>query len=131
MTSKKIVLPVGKTAIKNKPVKKSFVKQNTAHSTQVLRLISNAIPGVKSEKKQGRGNKEHKKKVVRDSFTMPYNEYQKIADIKAICMKSKMHVKKSEILRAGLKWLATLSATQLKLELNSLEKIKTGRPKKH
>jgi len=75
--------------------------------------------------------KEHKMKVVRDSFTMPQSEYQKIAEIKAICLKTKMHVKKSEVLRAGLKVLAELNATQLKRALSELEKIKTGRPKKH
>ena len=72
-----------------------------------------------------------KGKVVRDSFTMPQNEYQKIAEIKAICMKSKVHVKKSEVLRAGLKVLGGLSNGQLKKVFSDLEKIKTGRPKKH
>lgn len=75
--------------------------------------------------------KNHKVKVVRDSFTMPQIEYQKIAEIKAICLKAKLHVKKSEVLRAGLKVLAKLNAAQLKNVLNDLEKVKTGRPKKH
>lgn len=75
--------------------------------------------------------KAHKVKVVRDSFTMPQDEYQKIAAIKEVCLKAEMHVKKSEVLRAGLKMLAGLNAAQLKRALNGLEKIKTGRPKKH
>jgi hypothetical protein len=75
--------------------------------------------------------KSPKLKVVRDSFTMPQNEYQKIAEIKAACLKAKMHVKKSEVLRAGLKVLAELKPARLKQILNSLEKIKTGRPNKH
>jgi hypothetical protein len=62
---------------------------------------------------------------------MPHDEYQKIAEIKAICLKAKLHVKKSEVLRAGLNLLAGLSDAQLKQALGSLEKIKTGRPKKH
>jgi len=82
----------------------------------------------KNEKKT---KKENKKKVVRDSFTMPQSEYTKIAEIKAVCLKAKMHVKKSEVLRAGLKALAKLNATQLRRALSELEKIKTGRPKKH
>ena len=69
--------------------------------------------------------------MARDSFTMPQNEYQKIAEIKAICLKAKMHVKKSEVSWAGLKELAKLNAAQLKNVMNGLEKIKTGRPKKH
>ncbi len=67
--------------------------------------------------------------MVRDSFTMPQNEYEKIAEIKTACLKAKMHVKKSEVLRAGLKVLAGLDAARLKLVLKGLEKIKTGRPK--
>lgn len=73
----------------------------------------------------------HKIKVVRDSFTMPENEYARIAAIKDVCAKAKLHVKKSEVLRAGLMLLAELDTVQLKHALNSLEKIKTGRPKKH
>jgi hypothetical protein len=72
-----------------------------------------------------------KVKVVRDSFTMPENEYQKIAEIKEACLKAGLAVKKSEVLRAGLQVLAGLSSAQLKRALGGLEKIKTGRPKKH
>lgn len=75
--------------------------------------------------------KETKVKVVRDSFTMPQSEYQKIADIKAACLNTGMHVKKSEILRAGLQALAALSVPQLKAAIGKLDKIATGRPKKH
>jgi hypothetical protein len=108
------------------------VKKSPMRKTSVL-----AKPVVKPEAKdvqqpdEKKIKKEHKVKVVRDSFTMPQSEYQKIAEIKAICQKAKMHVKKSEVLRAGLKLLAELNAAQLKRTLNGLEKIKTGRPKKH
>jgi len=74
--------------------------------------------------------KEHKEKVVRDSFTMPQSEYQKIAAIKETCLKAGLPVKKSEVLRAGLKALVKMNAAQLKRSLAGLEKIKTGRPKK-
>lgn len=74
--------------------------------------------------------KEHKEKVVRDSFTMPRDEYRKISEIKEACLKAGLPVKKSEVLRAGLKALGTMNAAQLKRALAELEKIKTGRPKK-
>jgi hypothetical protein len=74
--------------------------------------------------------KERKVKVVRDSFTMPEGEYLKIAEIKDICAKAGQPVKKSEVLRAGLKALAAMNPAQLKRALAGLEKIKTGRPKK-
>jgi hypothetical protein len=56
--------------------------------------------------------------------TFTQNEYQKIAEIKAICLKSKVHVKKSEV-------LGKLSNAQLKKVLSELEKNKTGRLKKY
>jgi hypothetical protein len=114
MTTKKTAA----TTVKKSPMKKASVPaKSTAKSAPQ--------PAAKKTKK------EYKVKVVRDSFTMPQSEYQKIADIKEICLKAKMHVKKSEVLRAGLKVLAELNVAQLKLALNNLEKIKTGRPKKH
>lgn len=72
-----------------------------------------------------------KPKVVRDSFTMPENEYQKIAEIKALCLKAGLQVKKSEVLRAGVIALCAMSEAQLNTALSRLDKIKTGRPNKH
>lgn len=120
MTTKKAATvkksPVKKASVPAKPVAKSADKSRVKAAPQ---------PAAKKTKK------EHKVKVVRDSFTMPQSEYQKIAEIKAVCLKARMHVKKSEVLRAGLKLLAGLNAAQLMRALGNLEKIKTGRPKKH
>jgi len=76
-------------------------------------------------------SKKSKHKVVRDSFTMPQSEYQKIALIKELCLKAGLPVKKSEVLRAGLNALCEMDAAQLKRALGGLEKIKTGRPKEY
>jgi hypothetical protein len=113
-----------KTATAAKAPAAKFTTNKTA--------VSVAKPAVKAAAPQAvkRPKKEHKLKVVRDSFTMPEGEYQKIAEIKALCLKAGMPVKKSEVLRAGLKALAVLNAAQLKRALGGLEKIKTGRPKK-
>ncbi|MDZ4218546.1 MAG: hypothetical protein U1D70_05925 [Methylobacter sp.] len=116
MTTKK---PVVAAAPKKAVVKKT--------SPAAATLKPTAISAPKAEAKKPR----QKIKVVRDSFTMPQHEYQKIAEIKEICSKSGLQVKKSEVLRAGLLALTGLSATQLKKMLGGLEKIKTGRPKKH
>lgn len=90
-----------------------------------------AQPAQLPEKKGKKARKESGKvKVVRDSFTMPQDDYEKIGELKQQCLKSGMHVKKSELLRAGLHALSRLTATQLKLAVSGLEKIKTGRPKK-
>ena len=109
------------------PVKKPATKKASVSKKSPAKSVVGATPQHAAKKQK----KEHKVKVVRDSFTMPQSEYQKIAEIKAICLKSKMHVKKSEVLRAGLMVLVKLNAAQLKSTLSGLEKIKTGRPKKH
>ena len=126
MTTKKTMATTAKAAARKLPVKKPSVKQKPG-----AKSANKRSPSPAPKKTAKKTKKENKKKVVRDSFTMPQSEYQKIADIKAICLKAKMHVKKSEVLRAGLKALAKLNATQLKRALSELEKIKTGRPKKH
>lgn len=103
--------------------KKPAVKKPAAKVT--------AKPAPVAAKPEARKAKQQKVKVVRDSFTMPEKEYQKIAAIKEACLKAGLPVKKSEVLRAGLQVLGGLSAAQLKRALGGLEKIKTGRPKKH
>jgi hypothetical protein len=115
--------------------KKTAAKNAKAKSPVALRSISKA-PDKSADKAAvsstaKKPKRENKKKVVRDSFTMPQNEYARIAQIKNTCLKAKMHVKKSEVLRAGLILLAELKVAQLKRALGSLEKIKTGRPRKH
>lgn len=90
---------------------------------------------VKPEKKNKKvkktsGAESGKVKVVRDSFTMPQNDYAKIAELKEACLKADIRVKKSELLRAGLHALSGLSATQLRQTIAQMEQIKTGRPKK-
>jgi hypothetical protein len=125
MTTKKTAVTASKASVKKPSVKKSPVPAKSAPKKSGESVIRAAPP--KAVKKS---KKEHKKNVVRDSFTMPQSEYAKIVEIKAICLKAKMHVKKSEVLRAGLKLLAELNAAQLKAAFGGLEKIKTGRPQK-
>ena len=116
------------TATKAKPVSKKPAAEKAAVKKAVP---AKPVAGVKVKLPTKKHKKGHKVKVVRDSFTMPQNEYKKIAEIKAVCLKAKMHVKKSEVLRAGLVQLGKLNSSQLKTVLSALEKIKTGRPKKH
>lgn len=71
-----------------------------------------------------------REKMVHDRFSMPKNEYLKIAEIKEAYLKNGLHVKKSEVLRAGLKILGEMSEAQLKRAIAWLEDSKTGRAKK-
>lgn len=73
--------------------------------------------------------KAKKPKLVRDSFTIPKDEYAVIEALKLRAVGLSHPAKKSEILRAGLKALAGLSDTALRNALKAVPTIKTGRPK--
>jgi hypothetical protein len=71
-----------------------------------------------------------KLKLVRDSFTMPKVEYAAIEVLKARAAKLARPVKKSELLRAGVKLLNALDDKALLAAVNAVPTIKTGRPGK-
>lgn len=102
-------------------------------ATRPTRATTKTAPAktdIKAEKKHKQKVTEKKAKVVRDSFTMPHADYALIAELKKKVSAGGLHVKKSELLRAGLRLLAKAGAAQLKKAVSDLEKIKTGRPKK-
>jgi hypothetical protein len=70
------------------------------------------------------------RKLVRDSFTMPKSEYAGIDALKSRALGFGRHVKKSEILRAGLRALLSMSDRSLVTALNAVPTLKTGRPKR-
>lgn len=74
--------------------------------------------------------KVHKPKLVRDSFTMPDDEYAVLGLVKKACLKAGVEVKKSELLRAGVALLKQLDLAGLRQVLSGLPQLKTGRPKK-
>ena len=72
--------------------------------------------------------KEKKSKLVRDSFTIPKDEYAVIDALKARALPLGMAIKKSELLRAGLMALAAMSDAKFKAALAAVPTLKTGRP---
>lgn len=87
--------------------------------------------GKKKDKKMNDGdNAAGKKKMVRDSFTMPAPDYALIGVLKARTLASGSAVKKSELLRAGLVALAAMSPGQLIDLISAMPQVKTGRPGK-
>ena len=69
-----------------------------------------------------------KAKVIRDSFSFPEQDYLKISELKKTCLEAGIHVKKSEILRAGLLLLTKLNLAEIKQVVEQVEKVQTGRP---
>jgi hypothetical protein len=74
-------------------------------------------------------SKAHKPKLVRDSFTMPKDEYQVIDALKHRTLGLGKHVRKSELLRAGIRALAALNDRALLKAVDAVPTLKTGRPK--
>jgi hypothetical protein len=67
-------------------------------------------------------------RVVRDSFTMPTEDYSLIATIRQRCLKRGVSTTKSEVLRAGLAALNAMTDKELVEIIERLPKVKTGRP---
>ncbi len=110
-------------------IKKDQTKVTKAAIIEVTNVdVEKPIKKIKVSK-ETKPTKKAKQKVVRDSYTMPADEYSKIAELKERCLKAGVHIKKTEVLRAGLIALCAMSESQLTASLLSLDKIATGRPK--
>jgi len=131
-----------KTPVAAKPLGKSqsapkLVKTSPAAVQAVKKISPAPAVAVKAAAEAVKAEKvvkvkvAKKTKVVRDSFTMPQSEYLKIAEIKELCLKAGLQVKKSEVLRAGVIALCAMNEAQLTRTMSALDKIKTGRPNKH
>jgi hypothetical protein len=71
-----------------------------------------------------------KSKLVRDSFTIPKAEYTVLDDLKQRAGKLASSVKKSELIRAGIKALAAMTDAAFMAAVKVVPTIKTGRPSK-
>jgi hypothetical protein len=125
---------VKKTAAKKPAAKKPVVKKvtTTATTKAVTKTAVKKAPikaAVTKTAKPVKAVKVKKPKLVRDSFTIPKDEYVVIEGLKMRAGKLGQAVKKSELLRAGVKALAAMSDIQFKAALSNVPTIKTGRPK--
>jgi hypothetical protein len=127
---------VSKTAVKTATVKASATKPTVAKKPAgkpAPRKAAAKKPAVKSAKtaspsKTVKVEKPKKPKLVRDSFTIPKLEYVVLEALKQRATKLTRSVKKSELLRAGIKALAALSDAAFLSALDRVPAIKTGRP---
>lgn len=126
-----------KVAASNKPATtQSVAKPAVAAKIVAKKSASNVVKSSarkvvkKASKQEEKKPKAEKVKMERDSFTMPKDEYAQIALLKARLTAMGQPAKKSELLRAGVKLLATMSDNTLKTTLSKIPVIKTGRPNK-
>jgi len=77
-----------------------------------------------------KADKAKKPKLVRDSFTIPKNEYAAIEALKLRAARLGRPAKKSEVLRAGVMALAGMGDAAFLASVSSVPAVKTGRPAK-
>lgn len=121
---KAVVAAPAKTArpVKAKPTAKPAAKPAAKAPAKPVKPAKE----VKAEKLE----KARKPKLVRDSFTIPKNEYAVLQAQKDRATKLTRPAKKSEILRAGVAALAAMSDVAFLDALARVPAIKTGRPGK-
>ena len=131
-TAKKPVMPratARKATAKKAAPGKAPVAKAASRGPSKPAASSSAAKGapVKSAKPE----KPKKPKLVRDSFTIPKAEYTVLDGLKQRAAKAGMSAKKSEVLRAGIKLLATMGDAAFAAAMGAVPAIKTGRPAKH
>ncbi|WP_350295970.1 hypothetical protein [Limnohabitans sp. Rim8] len=117
LTSTARKMPAQKAAAKKAPAAKK-----PAMKPAVTKAAKAAAPEkIKTTKKP---------KLVRDSFTMPKDEYQAIETLKQRATGLQRIAKKSELLRAGIMALSAMDDKDLLAILAKVPALKTGRPMK-
>ena len=116
-------------AVPPKPVLKAAAKK-TAAKPPAKPKASKKVEAVKPAK-ETKPPKAKKTKMVRDSMTMPKAEYAVIEELKLRAAKLERPVKKTELLRAGIKALAAMADAGFLNALKAVPSLKTGRPNKN
>lgn len=129
---KVVVKPKAKT--KAKPAVKTAATKASAPTAKAVF----AKPVVKASTKPATAKpvaakpvKEKKIKMVRDSFTMPKPEFAVLDVLKLRAAKLAMPIKKTELIRAGIKALAAMPDAAFLAALRVVPNLKTGRPAKN
>jgi hypothetical protein len=123
-TTAKVVL---KTQAKpaTKPITKLAAKPSTKVVTKAVKK-----PVAKQPKASAPETAKVKKpKLVRDSFTIPKNEFLALQQLKNRAIALASPAKKGELLRAGLQALTHMADTAFVAALAAIPALKTGRPK--
>ncbi|KLN57766.1 hypothetical protein [Variovorax paradoxus] len=132
-SAKKAAVSKKAIAKRTEPLKAKAVKAVVALPQAAQPMVRRAGPATSAQavvSESAREAAKAKTKLVRDSFTMPQQDFDLIAVLKDRALGFKRPAKKSELLRAGLYALQQLTDTQLRGALDSLVPLKAGRPKK-
>ncbi len=129
-----VVAAPEKTLPKSAPVKPQPAKTSRSVNAGATKTVTakpapkKAQPTTTQTVVKTAAKKPKKAKLVRDSFTIPKPEYVVLDSLKLRAAKLGRSVKKSELLRAGIKELAALADAAFLSSLEKVPVIKTGRP---
>jgi hypothetical protein len=117
---------VKKPALVKTATRKTTVKPATkAAVKKTVKPLAQAFAQAQTDKKPA---KVKKPKLVRDSFTIPKPEYVVLDELKQRGARLARPVKKSELIRAGIKALAAMTDSAFLAAVSAVPAIKTGRP---
>jgi hypothetical protein len=68
--------------------------------------------------------------MVRDSISIPKTEYLVLEEMKLRAAKLGLPVKKTELIRAGMKALSAMADAAFVVAIRAIPSLKTGRPAK-
>jgi hypothetical protein len=107
------------------------VRKAKAAAAAALKTAAQAAPTPAVESSATAAASRHRPspKLVRDSFTIPKTEYSVLEGLKVRAANLTRPVKKSELLRAGIAVLSTMSDKAFLAALKGVPSLKTGRPK--
>ncbi len=135
MTTSTVAKKVTPVAAKRAPVKRAAAsatqvaaKPAAKKSPVAKSPVARKSPVVKTA--AAKPAKDKKPKLVRDSFTFPKTEYEVLEAMKQRATRLKVMVKKTELLRAGIKSLAALGDAAFLSAIAAVPSLKTGRPAK-
>jgi len=114
--------------VKAVPAKAASAKAVAPKAVLAKRVaVAGSVSAVTTDSKPSR---EKKPKMVRDSVTIPKAEYVVLEAMKQRAAQLKVTVKKTELIRAGMKHLAGLPDAGFLAAIAAIPSLKTGRPSK-
>jgi len=121
--------PAGKPAAK--PAAKAAAKPVAKPAAKAAAPAKKvAQPKAIKEVSITKDEKVKKIKMVRDSFTMPKPEFAVLETLKVRALQLSTPVKKTELIRAGIKALAAMPDADFLAAVRAVPSLKTGRPAK-
>lgn len=102
----------------------------STQSTASRKVAAKKVPAASKSAAAEKPAKIKKVKMVRDSFTFPKAEFAVLEDLKLRGAKLSAPIKKTELIRAGIKALAAMDNASFLVAIRAVPSLKTGRPAK-